>query len=131
MHEIIHTFTHIPPSNANGNICAFPSSLCLHPEVVVCGTLSRGNILDSDYVSGFLSNENRQKTQHSNFHLNVRKNLLAVRVIGHWNRLPREVLESLCLEIVQIHLNTILSYTLSGTLIENVGLNVLQLSFPT
>lgn len=117
-HSHIHSFTHIhihsftPPSSANGNICASSSSLCLHHEVLVYGTLSRGNALNSDYVPGFLSNENTQKTQHSNFHLNVRKNLSAVRMIGHLNRLPREVSESLCLEILQNHLNSILSYTL-------------------
>ncbi len=35
-------------------------------------------------------------------------NFFTVRVTEHWNRLPREVVESLSMEIVKTHLDTYL-----------------------
>ncbi|KAJ7398269.1 hypothetical protein BTVI_126902 [Pitangus sulphuratus] len=32
--------------------------------------------------------------KHEKFHLNMRKNLFALRVAEHWNRLPRDIVES-------------------------------------
>ncbi|KFV73005.1 hypothetical protein N308_11263, partial [Struthio camelus australis] len=51
---------------------------------------------------------NGQKLKHRKFHLNLRKNFLTVRVPEHWNRLPREVVESPSLEIFKSHLDVIL-----------------------
>jgi len=34
-----------------------------------------------------------------------RKNFLAVRVVEHWNGLPREVLDVLCLETFKVRLD--------------------------
>jgi len=39
------------------------------------------------------------KLKHRKFHLNMRKNFLTLRVMEHWSRLPREVVESPSLEI--------------------------------
>ncbi|XP_068782677.1 uncharacterized protein [Struthio camelus] len=51
---------------------------------------------------------NGQKLNHRKFHLNLRKNFFTVRVTEHWNRLPREVLESPSLEIFKSRLDVIL-----------------------
>ncbi|KFV78104.1 hypothetical protein N308_15734, partial [Struthio camelus australis] len=51
---------------------------------------------------------NGQKLNHRKFHLNLRKNFFPVGVAEHWNRLPREVLESPSLEIFKTRLDVIL-----------------------
>ncbi|KFV78680.1 hypothetical protein N308_05749, partial [Struthio camelus australis] len=51
---------------------------------------------------------NGQKLKHGKFHLNMRKNFLTVRVTEHWNKLPREAVESPSLETFKTRLDVIL-----------------------
>ncbi|KGL80583.1 hypothetical protein N309_11344, partial [Tinamus guttatus] len=51
---------------------------------------------------------NGQKLKHQNFHRNLRKNFLTVKVTEHWNRLPREAVESPSLEIFKTRLDAVL-----------------------
>ncbi|KFV83020.1 hypothetical protein N308_15266, partial [Struthio camelus australis] len=55
---------------------------------------------------------NGHKLKHRKFHLNMRKNFFTVRVTEHRNRLPREVVESPCLEMFKSRLDTILGNVL-------------------
>jgi len=48
------------------------------------------------------------KLKHSKFHLNMRKNFFTLRVMEHWNPLPREVVESPSLEIFKTRLDKVL-----------------------
>jgi len=51
---------------------------------------------------------NGHKVKHRKFQLNKRKNFFILRVMEHWNRLPREVVESPSLEIFKTRLDTVL-----------------------
>jgi len=56
------------------------------------------SVVPSDRTSG-----NRHKLKHRKFRLNMRKNVFTLRVMEHWNRLPRGVMEASSLEIFKTH----------------------------
>jgi len=54
------------------------------------------------------------KLKQRKFHLKMRKNFFPLRVTEHWNRLPREVVESPSLEIFKTHLDKVMCNLLLG-----------------
>jgi len=64
---------------------------------------------------------NGHNLKHRRFHLNMRKRFITVKVTEHRHRLPRDIVESPCLEILKSHLDTVLGDWLQVALIDQGG----------
>jgi len=61
------------------------------------------SIVPSDRTRG-----NGHRLKHRKFRLNMRKNFFRLRVMEHWNRLPRLVVDSPSLDILNTCLDKVL-----------------------
>ncbi|KFM08516.1 hypothetical protein AS27_04478, partial [Aptenodytes forsteri] len=52
---------------------------------------------------------NSSKLKEGRFRLDIRKKLFTMRVVSHWNRLPREVVDAPSLEVFKARLDGALS----------------------
>jgi len=53
--------------------------------------------------------ENDFKLKEKRFRLDIRKKIFTIRVVRHWDRLPREVVDAPCLETLTVRLDGALS----------------------
>ena len=71
-----------------------------------CRQMDEARLFSALYTNR--ARRNGLKLEHRKFHTNIRKDFFTIRVMEHWNRLPREVVESPSMEILMTCLNAYL-----------------------
>lgn len=62
------------------------------------------SVVTSDRTHGIVT-----KLYQGSFRLNIRKKIITVRMVKHWNRLPSKVVVAPCLSVVKRHLDNALN----------------------